>query len=251
LGKGRRSGSSGAILGFVWKVIIGAFHLARVTFFQGVDKKYLPAFFLEHVDDLFLSPFGRFLKDGGEPIGIRGTQKVSVPPGGVVIVLGGYLGESARGYLGRFPAARLIVFEPIPEFYSALRNDPYLIGAEISPSAAWVDSKGLELSLEKDATGMFASGPSKFVNTVDFAKFLDSLNSQPALLEINIEGAEFELMKHFLTNSTNLPRTILVQFHKVSPNSTHQREEVQELLRSRYLQTYSYDWVWERWDLSE
>lgn len=234
----------------MWKVLIGAFHLARVTFFQGVDEKYLPAFFLQHLDDLFLSPFGRFLKDGGEPISIKGTQKITVDSGGLVIVLGGYLGDSARDYLMRFPRSRIIVFEPIPEFYSALINDPYLKGAEISPSAAWVDSKGLELSLEKDATGMFASGPSQFVNTVDFAKFLNGLNSQPALLEINIEGAEFALMKHFLTNSTNLPRTILVQFHKVSPNSTHQRDEVQELLRSRYLQVYSYDWVWERWDLS-
>jgi FkbM family methyltransferase len=228
----------------------GVFHLLRVFFSPASREARLPEYFLKFMNPILISDYGKFLNGGGRPEDIL---PIDVSGHDVIVVLGGFYGESTSKYAKLFPGSTVYSFEPIPSFVTVLKEQfKGQRNVKIIEKAAWVDELGIDLRISGDATGIFSDGNSVEVETVDFSKFLSDLGQKVGILESNIEGGEYDLFTHLLKSTTNLPRTLLIQFHNIGPESPELRNQIRTLLEGRgYSMQYSFDWVWERWDLIE
>ena len=72
-----------------------------------------------------------------------------------------------------------------------------------------------------------------------------------ALLKLNIEGGEFELLEHLL-DSGEIERfeNIQVQFHWFAPEAHRRMQRIHEQLTVSHQTTYQYRFVWENWPAS-
>ena len=70
------------------------------------------------------------------------------------------------------------------------------------------------------------------------------------LASINIEGSEYELLQAMLDkNLMSLFRKLLIQFHNIGTCPEAQRKAIREDMALTHSQVYSYDTVWDYWEL--
>ena len=70
------------------------------------------------------------------------------------------------------------------------------------------------------------------------------------MININIEGSEYEVLEDMLDNNTHLlVKSFQIQFHKNVSNYKTKREKIQHELSKTHKQAWNYNYVWERWDL--
>ena len=86
---------------------------------------------------------------------------------------------------------------------------------------------------------------------VNFRSLTDEKKSWPTeidVMEINIEGGEFELIE-LLDEHQLLSRigTVFVQFHDIGEKTREHVESARQTLRQTHRQLWSYDMVWECW----
>jgi FkbM family methyltransferase len=215
----------------------------------GGDKRHLPSQFAAYMELELLSPLGKFLRDGSDLLNIPDIAAPVLSSRDQIVVLGGYLGDSTESYQRSYQHCSIHVLEPIRDYFVTLRARFKDETISLHEMAAWVHEQGVTLAVSSDSTGMYASGYTQKVKSVDLAKFLDGLDSKVGILEVNVEGAEYDLLPHILLNCSNLPKVIFVQFHQISPDSYERKREVCEQLGWKYKRVFSYEWVWERWDL--
>lgn len=226
------------------------FHLWLVSMKKRMGKSsFLPSDFLKLVDPIYLNDFGSFTLAGYNPAEVC---ELRVHPGDAVIVLGGYLGDSSAYYLERFPYSTIHVFEPVPKFFDYMGRRFKSPRIRVHGKAASTSSEPLTLGISEDSTGVNStSGVKIIVESVDLSNFIDSMTSDVGLIEINIEGGEYRLLNHLLETASRLPKVILVQFHQNVELPEQKRNECQmSLEKAGYRQRYSFDWIWERWDLA-
>jgi FkbM family methyltransferase len=69
------------------------------------------------------------------------------------------------------------------------------------------------------------------------------------LMKINIEGAEYHLLKKMIENNLHKKiKNLQIQFHKEYENE-FTRENIWNELKKTHTLTYNYDYVWENWRL--
>lgn len=81
-------------------------------------------------------------------------------------------------------------------------------------------------------------------------KFIDYLKNNNIddidLMKINIEGGEYELLEEIISqNYQNKIRNILIQFHNLSEDPIKRREKIIKKLSETHQIKFSYDFVWE------
>jgi FkbM family methyltransferase len=78
--------------------------------------------------------------------------------------------------------------------------------------------------------------------------FIDNDIRHVALMKLNIEGGEYELLERLL-DADLIARVddIQVQFHNVAPGSAERMQRIQDRLRQTHAPTYQYRFVWENW----
>ena len=200
-----------------------------------------------HFGDEFLSPIQKFAKDGYTN---RVYSDLSLTESSHVVLLGGYLGSSTLEYRGKF-GCFVHVFEPIEDFVKVITkkflDDTKVI---IYPYAAARTEGVISLHVDGEKTGIYQSLPEVLnVKSIDIAQFTRSLE-QIDLFEINIEGGEYEVLERLIdAHEINRIPTILVQFHNYGLETEMMRAKVRLSLSETHLLVYSYDWVWERWDI--
>ena len=134
-----------------------------------------------------------------------------------ILDCGANIGISVLNYKRQYPEARITAFEPDPDFLPLLRRNLERNGAadvEIIDAAAWIEpgearwhSDGIEGSrilLEGEPADSPAS-----VRTVDLA---DYLGEPIDLLKVDIEGAEYAVIKH-LRDRLGHVKNIVVESH--------------------------------------
>ena len=80
---------------------------------------------------------------------------------------------------------------------------------------------------------------------------LENLNIEKiALMSINIEGGEYDLLDHILDAKLISRITYLqIQFHDISDTSESQREEIRGKLKLTHQEKYCFPFVWEGWEI--
>ena len=170
-----------------------------------------------------------------------------------VLVLGGYLGDSVQEWISRFNY-KVEVVEPIHDFAEALnqrfQNEDDVHIHEIAVSNF---DGNLRLHGSDDATGAFTANLGdtdvNLVKCIKFSTFLGSLSRTPKIVEMNIEGGEYQVLEDAIQSGVIREiKTLIVQFHNIGNSSEFDRAKLRQSLSNTHECTFNYEWIWERWD---
>lgn len=194
-----------------------------------------------------LAPIEKFIMDGYTE---RLFEDNQFSDGDSVIVLGGYLGDSVQEWL-RFPQIRIVVVEPVVEYFKELQR-LFEGNSRVSLFNVAVGGRNGEMDIFVDGleSGFRAKGSHiQKTGIVKFNEFLSELDQIPKVIEMNIEGGEYEVMSNLIESDLlKSIQTLLVQFHRSSIEDEVLRANSRLALSLTHSETFCYDWVWERWD---
>lgn len=170
-----------------------------------------------------------------------------------VLVLGGYLGNSISTFRDLYKC-NVVAVEPIPEFANTLRELFCLDNSVQVLEFAVSDRNGtLELGIEGESTGNNSNSiTSLTVPTADISEFLSDLDLLPKVVEINIEGGEYECLERLIA-AKDIARieTLLIQFHRYELRNEVRKAQIRLDLDKTHVCIFEFPWVWERWDLKK
>jgi FkbM family methyltransferase len=179
---------------------------------------------------------------------------VDVPPGGVVLDVGAFEGAGAARYLqyADRPGIRVLCFEPLPDAAEAARrrfeDDPRV---EVFAYGLAGRERHEQLSVAGKGSSTFTSdGRSIEILLRDIDAVLEELGiNEVTFAKVNIEGGEYELIDRLgETGRLSGLRTLVVQFHEFVPGAHRLRRRARRLLGRTHRCTWSYPWIFERWD---
>jgi hypothetical protein len=156
--------------------------LINSAILQSIDLQTVRKFFGED----FLSPIQKFALDGYNSLLY---QNLNVDKDGVVVVLGGYLGDSANNY-SEILGCVVNVYEPIEEFYRVLEsrfsgND----NVNVFNYAISSSDRRIQLSIDGEKTGFFNdSNATVEVEAKDICGIIDNLQTVDLLESIRASG---------------------------------------------------------------
>jgi FkbM family methyltransferase len=172
----------------------------------------------------------------------------------LVFDLGGYVGDFAFQINQKY-GCFVNLYEPVQKFYlecvHRFKNNPKIKCFNYGLS----DRNGSFLIGDnEDGSSMIRNNASVNSKEIIVKSFLEEYNSlkisRVNLLKINIEGPEFLILPHIISNNIiQHIENIQVQFHDFYPNATALREEIQRNLSKTHIKNWDYPFVWESWSI--
>lgn len=173
-----------------------------------------------------------------------------IAPGEVVLDVGGFEGQWASDIFSRY-LCTVHVFEPVPHFADAIRRrfapNPHVHLHQVALGGA---DATLAISVDGDASStVVGRGQTTEIPVRRFADVVREHGwTEIALMKVNIEGGEYELLEHLLDQGLGpLVRNLQVQFHDFVPDAHGRMLAIQERLRATHELTYCFPFVWENW----
>jgi len=171
-------------------------------------------------------------------------------PDSIVFDVGGYHGDWAVP-IAELYHCKCYIFEPIAEYASIIRGrcgtDPRY---SVHNFALGRGDGEFAISSGDDATSAFkSSGTMLMAQQRDLVAFLrESAISRIALMKINIEGGEFDLLDYIIeTGVIAAIDDIQVQFHEFIDNAREKREALRKRLSITHDLIYDFPFIWESW----
>ncbi|MBV9303336.1 MAG: FkbM family methyltransferase [Acidobacteriaceae bacterium] len=201
------------------------------------------------VRDRMIRDLARWHNDRGDA-----TLRLNYPltSDSVVLDCGGYRGDWANNIFDRF-GCNIFIFEPVPEFASFIRArfaaQPKI---RIFDYGVGRIDNFLTLHQNGDGSSVFRqNGEPIQVRIRNIGAVLRELNVQTIdVMKVNIEGGEFDLVKHLVDSGLiKQIRDLQVQFHKIREDSEIRYEALQKSLARTHELTYHYYFVWDNWQL--
>jgi methyltransferase, FkbM family len=170
----------------------------------------------------------------------------------IVVDLGGYEGQWASDIFSRY-LCKVHIVEPVTKYAEMIarrfeRNE-YI---RLHKCALGSSHGKLLLSISGDASSAFKEAEVvESAEVVPFDKWMrDQGIGKIALLKINIEGGEYELLEHLVsTGCIEEISNIQVQFHDFVEGADDRMAKIQLALSRTHRRTYHYTYVWENWQL--
>ena len=159
---------------------------------------------------------------------IEEIYKQNLPSNAYIIDCGANIGLSVI-YLKRlFPNSTIIAFEPDESNYQLLQKNIesfHLNKVELKQEAVWIENTTLSFSnTSTQMSKIEALKDGDKTITVKAVKLKDFLNLHVDFLKIDIEGAEYEVMKDIDGNLRNVNH-LFVEYH----GTFHQNKELNEI----------------------
>jgi FkbM family methyltransferase len=140
-------------------------------------------------------------------------------PAPTIVDCGANIGLSVLFFKRQFPAATVIAFEADPQIFAFLRqNVGQLPGVELHEAAVWTANTQLTFASEGADSGSIASvhaGKQQNTITVPGIRLRDRLDRGIALLKLDIEGAEVDVLVDCADRLSNVQR-IFVEYHSIA-----------------------------------
>ena len=169
----------------------------------------------------------------------------------IVFDVGGYKGKFIDDIYSKFKC-NVYSFEPIPEFYEIIK-ERFKDNPKVKVYNFGLSNKTNEVSvnLKGDETSFYGKGNKVLVNFVDINEFLNKEKiNKIDLMEINIEGGEYDLLDHIIkTGIVNKINNLQVQFHKNVKDYKKRRKTIQNKLKKTHNLIYEFPFIWENWKL--
>jgi FkbM family methyltransferase len=170
----------------------------------------------------------------------------------VVIEGGGYLGDWTA-LVTKKCDPHVIVYEPIPEYFRQIvdrfSSNPKV---EVRPVGLAVKSETRQFGIAGNASGMFdASGVSTTLPVADVHEEVSRFK-RVDLLELNIEGGEYEVLERLMdTRAMSKIVRLQVQFHSNVPHAARRYRRLRYRLNLTHRLVWRYPFVWEEWRLRQ
>ena len=182
----------------------------------------------------------------------------------IVVDLGAYTGLWASQLNTDIPC-KIYLLEPVEQFYKVLENK-FNNNQNINYRQVGIgtEDKILFLSnnqIKKDATRITYSDKnnsnnSNNSNNIEIVTLDNMMNFWDIkyidLLQINIEGGEYDILENWLeTGIINKIKILQIQFHNFPEIENHisRRKNIQKKLQKNgYKMKYCFQWVWEAWE---
>jgi FkbM family methyltransferase len=168
----------------------------------------------------------------------------------LVYDVGGYRGDWTCGMLGKYPC-EYHIFEPHPEAFRQLsgrfagHDDVSLHEFAIGGANGFVS---LSSAAEGSSIVSRRSDDSIQVRLVDVCQHLSNQGRQVALMKLNIEGAEFELLEKLLWSDVlDNSGDFLIQFHLGTTDARSRYRKIADKLRETHRCLWRYPFLWELW----
>lgn len=178
-------------------------------------------------------------------------------PESVIVEAGTHKGQWCALMAERY-GCRIFTFEPILEFYGEAATRLAQFGGVVISQCGLASESRIETwHIKGDMTGQHvAEGKEEEVILIDFPAWLRAMEQAlpPVidLLEINIEGGEYELLECLIAlGLTTRFKNILVQFHGVGLTPVERRRGIQESLAKTHHLTFDAPFIWENWELNQ
>jgi FkbM family methyltransferase len=188
-------------------------------------------------------------------VAARGDQRMRVEyplqSSDLVLDVGGYLGDWAEEMVRRYQP-RIHVFEPVGSFVEAIRGR--LGGAVVLHEFGLAGRTREEtITLAAEGSSVIKGGgggmaAQERIKLVAAGEVLRGLPREIALLKVNIEGCEYELLEHLIEEGLIARiRFLQVQFHDFVPGAGERRRRLREALAATHEPTFNYPFIWEGW----
>ena len=172
----------------------------------------------------------------------------------IVVDVGGFTGVWAEKIIQKYDP-KFFILEPVKSFQNVL-DAKFSNNPKVKILKHGLGTPGdFQISLSGDASSIFDSADEVATETISISSFDDFIlkNSIESidLLQINIEGAEYDLLDQILASSflTNIKK-IQVQFHLNVGNAVEKRDSIRTRLSSTHRNTLNFPFVWETWELT-
>ena len=172
----------------------------------------------------------------------------------VVLDVGGFEGQWASDVFGKY-LCDVHIFEPVTEHFEGI-SQRFLRNKRIHlyPFGLGASRRKESIAVAGDASSFVRlqpEGTQLLIDVVAAAEFLNENFPQTIdLVKINIEGAEYELLEHLISQRIVCRlKNIQVQFHDFVPHAPARMLEIQKCLALTHELTYQFPFVWENWQL--
>lgn len=188
-----------------------------------------------------------FLKNGDNTFSI--THELN--ENSIVIDLGAYKGIWADKIIKKYNP-NLFLIEPINEFCEILK-EKYKNNQKIIIVNKGISSlcKKEKIFIDNDSSSVYKESKNFiYVDFITIDKLLEVYKiNKIDLLQINIEGEEYQLLENILTSEViNKINCIQVQFHDFIKDADLKRKMIQELfIEKNFKKQYDFPFVWECW----
>lgn len=189
--------------------------VARTFTFVGI-KIFAPdtLSFLWQYKEIFADESYNFLSDSAYP---------------VIYDCGANIGTSCIYFGKNYPSAKIKAFEPDPNIANILLanlKENNIKNVEVFNKAVWINDDGVNLSLDgADGASIASTGNSVKVPSIRLRELIDK-ESRVDLLKIDIEGAEYDVLKDCRNSLTNV-RNIFIEYHSFM----HNDQKLSEILK--------------------
>jgi FkbM family methyltransferase len=185
-----------------------------------------------------LSERRRWNADNGEA---KRFQYPHLTKDSVVVDLGGHEGNWAQGLLDYYDV-RLHIFEPHPVFAANARVTVHAVALASSDATFTISDDG-------PASTRHAKAATVACRSVEAISYLKSIGVDGiALLKINIEGGEYDILPHLIkTGAISKIEIIQVQFHPFEPGDEDRRRAILQDLARTHEQMWCYLFIFEQW----
>lgn len=216
------------------------------------------AMFLNRIKEYVWKIVGRYDKKFNKRLWKRNSVKeklrkqYGLSPASVVLDVGGFRGDWAD-MVHREYGCKVFVFEPVAEFYSAIKQR-FDDNEAIVPVHAGLGAytRDENISLAGNASSIMASGEdSETVHIVDVKEWLDDMHvDRIDLLKANIEGGEYELIPRMIeTGLISRIGTLQIQFHDHGYKYHRLMKSIRKRLFATHDPVHLYDYIWDVWKL--
>jgi FkbM family methyltransferase len=212
------------------KILHNPYHLLNIDPLKKVYFKHLtPGKVRSHKlfgkDFFFISP-AEFMH-GLNEIFIQKIYKQQLPPKPFIIDCGANIGLSVIYLKQLFPEAEIIAFEPDEVNFKLLKKNIESFGynnVTARKEAVWIENTQLQFAGEGSMSSRIGSGSSKNSVQVKAVRLKDFLNRPVNFLKIDIEGAEYQVIKD-IADHLHFVNNLFLEYH----GSFNQNEELNEI----------------------
>ena len=203
--------------------------------------------------DPFLQNVRRWFADQGDQT-LRLNYRLD--KSSVVFDVGGYLGDYADEVYKKF-GCFIYLFEPVPEFYnqcvkrftgnSSVRCWNYGLSSISGKFEICLNNNESSFKWKEEG------GVSQLAELRSIVEAINELGVEKIdLIKINIEGGEFDLLSTIIDcGLINRIKYVQVQFHNFVEDAAENRLRLRKLLEKTHFEMWSYEFVWESWELLE
>lgn len=171
----------------------------------------------------------------------------------IVVEVGAYTGVWSEKINQKYKP-QLFVLEPVSAFRNSL-NEKFKDKKNVVVIPYGLGTPGYhKISLSNDGSSLFQNNSSGSEETIEIKSFDEFIKlndiKQIDLLQINIEGSEYDLFEQiFKNNILNKIKKIQVQFHLSIKDAVEKREFIRKRLLNTHQEILNFPFVWEVWTL--